>query len=116
MAISTQRLVVVAATAIVTAVPSTGLAVTIVLAGGYLGLLTETGELQIAPASPDGFEPTAKAKLFEGNSFSAFQRLTRQQQGARCWTTPVLCGHRLYVRDHTRVKCLDLRGASSTGR
>ncbi|MCZ6699454.1 MAG: PQQ-like beta-propeller repeat protein, partial [Planctomycetota bacterium] len=89
---------------------------TIVLAGGYLGLLTETGELQVAPASPDGFEPNAKAKPFEGNSYSAFQRLTRQQQGARCWTTPVLCGHRLYVRDHTRVKCLDLRDASSTGR
>lgn len=87
---------------------------TFVLAGKHLALLTETGELQVARASPEDFEPIATAKLFEGNSFSALQRLTRQQQGARCWTVPVIVDNNLFVRDHTTIRCLDLRNGPPT--
>ncbi len=82
---------------------------TLVAAGERLLLLTETGELKLAVASPAGFDTIASARLFVGTSFSVLQRLTRQRQGARCWTTPVLLDGRLYARDHTTVLCLDLR-------
>lgn len=82
---------------------------TLLLADGHLLLLTEKGELQVAKASTDGFEVLAKAKLFEGTTYSLLQRVTRQRQGPRCWTVPVLCGGRLYARNHNTVICLDLR-------
>lgn len=78
-------------------------------ADGHLFILTETGKLMLAPASPEGFSPIAEMKLFEGTSYSLSQRIMRQRQGARCWTTPVLCRSRLLVRNHVTVKCLDLR-------
>ncbi len=82
---------------------------TLVAVGEHLLLLTETGEMKVAVASPSGFEPISSAKLFEGTSFGVLQRLARQRQGARCWTVPVLVDGKLYVRDHTTVLCLDLR-------
>ncbi|MEE8169311.1 MAG: PQQ-binding-like beta-propeller repeat protein, partial [Phycisphaerae bacterium] len=81
----------------------------LIVVNDHLILLTETGELRIAEASPEGFEPISIAKLFEGSTFSVFQRVARQRQGPRCWTVPVLCDGRLYVRNHTTVACLDLR-------
>lgn len=84
---------------------------TILAADGHLILLTETGELQIARASPEGFEPISTSKLYEGTTFTVLQRVARQRQGARCWTVPVLVGGRLYVRNHDTVACLDLRAA-----
>jgi outer membrane protein assembly factor BamB len=66
---------------------------TLVLADGRLLLLTEDGQLQIAPAQPTAFEPTSTADVLSG----------------RCWTVPVLCGGRLYTRNLERVVCLDLR-------
>jgi len=83
---------------------------TLILADGHLILLTQKGELRLAPASPEGFATEAKLKLFEGTGFTAIQQLTRQKQGRRCWTVPVLSGGRLYVRDHDTLMCLDLRG------
>lgn len=50
---------------------------------GRLIVLSETGELLIAPASPQGFAPAARTKLFEGGV---------------CWTTPVLSHGILYCR------------------
>ncbi|MCG8406631.1 MAG: PQQ-like beta-propeller repeat protein [Phycisphaerales bacterium] len=85
---------------------------TLVAADGHLILLTEKGELQIAKASPKDFIPKAVAKLFQGESFEVWQKLTRQQQGPRCWTVPVLCRGRLYARDHKTVVCLDLQKAA----
>ncbi|MFH1417818.1 MAG: PQQ-binding-like beta-propeller repeat protein [Planctomycetota bacterium] len=78
-------------------------------ADGHLILLTEKGELRIAGASAEGFEPLAEAKLFEGTSYSVLQRIARQRQGSRCWTVPVLCGGKLYVRNHDTIVCVDLR-------
>lgn len=53
---------------------------------GRLIVLSEEGELLIAPVTPKGFEPLAKTKLFDGGV---------------CWTTPVLAHGILYCRSST---------------
>ena len=66
---------------------------TIVLASDNLILLTEGGELQIGPASPNGFVPTATAQVLKD----------------RCWTVPTLSNGRLFVRNLEKMVCLDLQ-------
>ncbi len=67
---------------------------TLSAAAGKLIVLSEKGELLIAPASPAGFRPTARAKVLEG----------------KCWTPPVLANGRLLCRTAAGdVVCLDLR-------
>jgi len=66
---------------------------TLVLADGHFLLLTEHGELQIAKASPEGFDPLTTAEVL----------------GGRCWTVPVLHRGKLYARNLDRVKCFNLR-------
>ena len=64
------------------------------MAGGRMILMGEKGELSIAPASPDGFKPTARAQVL----------------GGKCWTVPVLANGLLYCRNSRGdVACLDLR-------
>ncbi len=65
----------------------------VTLAGGTLVVLTERGELVLAPATPEGFEPTARAQIL-GNGTRAF---------------PALSGGRLYARDTKRLVCVALR-------
>lgn len=50
---------------------------------GKLIVLSERGELLVAPASPAGFEPGSRAQVL----------------GGRCWTPPVLAGGRVYCRN-----------------
>jgi outer membrane protein assembly factor BamB len=85
--------------------------------GCYLFLLRESGELQLAEASSGGFEPISSAHIFEGNTRSLWQTVTKQRQGERCWTVPVFQDGLLFARDHTTVVCLDLRieGAATVG-
>jgi len=52
-------------------------------AGGTLLILSERGELVAAPASPAGFQATARASVI----------------GGRCWTVPVLAHGRIYCRN-----------------
>ncbi|UCG32991.1 MAG: PQQ-binding-like beta-propeller repeat protein [Phycisphaerales bacterium] len=66
---------------------------TVVLADGYLLLLTENGQLRIAKASPTAFEPLGTAEILSD----------------RCWTVPVLHRGRLYARNLGRAVCYDLR-------
>ncbi|MCW8132509.1 MAG: PQQ-binding-like beta-propeller repeat protein [Planctomycetota bacterium] len=67
----------------------------LMLADGKLIVLTESGTLEIAPASPAAYEPAASAKVLDG----------------RCWTPPVLANGRLFVRNAAGdVRCLDLSG------
>lgn len=65
---------------------------TIVLAQGHLLVLTEKGELQIGPVSPEGFVPNSQASILTG----------------RCWSVPVIHQGKLYARNLTRVVCIDL--------
>ena len=67
----------------------------LVLADGKLIVLGEKGELMVAPASPDGFKPVARAQVL----------------GGRCWTTPVLANGKIYCRNAAGdVVCVDAGG------
>lgn len=60
---------------------------------GTLIVLSETGELMVAPASPEGFKPAARARILTG----------------RCWTVPVLASGRIYARNAAgRVVCVEV--------
>ena len=66
----------------------------LMMADGKLIVLGENGLLAVAPASPDGFEPTVRASVLDG----------------QCWTMPVLSGKRIYCRNtEGTLKCLDVR-------
>jgi hypothetical protein len=72
----------------------------VILAGDRLVILRESGELMIAPASPQGFKPTARAQVLKGV--------------ARPY--PALADGFLYVRterdegtNESTLACLDLR-------
>ena len=67
---------------------------TVVLADGYLVVFTDGGELQIAKASPEKYEPSTKVPLLSG----------------RCWTIPTLYDGRIYVRNLERAACYKLTG------
>ncbi|WP_372899271.1 PQQ-binding-like beta-propeller repeat protein, partial [Stieleria sp.] len=63
-------------------------------AGGRLLLLTEPGELMIAPATPDGWDPITEAKVLDGKS----------------WTAPVLSDGRIFCRSiQGQLVCVDCR-------
>ncbi len=63
-------------------------------AAGRLIVLAEHGELIVAPATPEGFKPSARAKVLGGKS----------------WTVPVLANGRIFVRNaEGDVVCLDVR-------
>jgi outer membrane protein assembly factor BamB len=63
-------------------------------AAGKLIVLSDSGELLVAKASPDGFQPTARAKVLDG----------------KCWTVPVLANGRIYCRNAAGdLFCLDVR-------
>ena len=67
----------------------------VIVADGKLIALNGDGELSIAPASPDGFKPTAKAKVL----------------GPKCWTAPVLANGLVYCRNSRgEIVVVDLRG------
>ena len=68
----------------------------LVVAGGRLVVLAETGELAVVEASPAAYTELARAHVL----------------GGRCWTPPVLCGGRIYARNaEGEIVCVDLRGA-----
>jgi outer membrane protein assembly factor BamB len=63
-------------------------------ANDTLIVLSERGELVVAPASPSGFKPIARAQVL----------------GGKCWTTPVFANGRIYCRNaEGTLICLDVR-------
>lgn len=65
------------------------------LADGKLVLLHEKGTLRVADASEDAYHERLSSKILDGT----------------CWTSPVVCGGLVYVRnDKGRLLALDLRG------
>jgi outer membrane protein assembly factor BamB len=62
-------------------------------ADGKLIVLSERGELIIAPASADGFKPVARAQVL----------------GGKCWTVPVLANGKIYCRNAAGdLVCVDV--------
>jgi outer membrane protein assembly factor BamB len=73
--------------------PKTG-AGSLIAADGKLIVLSDIGELIVAPASPAGFKPAGRAQVLNG----------------KCWTSPVLANSRIYCRNAAGdVVCLDAR-------
>jgi outer membrane protein assembly factor BamB len=70
---------------------------TVTLADQHLLILRENGELILAPASPDGYKPIARAQVLPN--------------GVRAY--PAVADGRLYARSKDTLVCVDLR---STGR
>jgi outer membrane protein assembly factor BamB len=67
------------------------------VADGKLIALSATGELIVAPASPDGFKPAARAQVL----------------GGKCWTVPVLANGFVYCRNSRGdIVAVDLRKKS----
>src|SRR5690242_9946908 len=67
---------------------------TVTLAGDYLLVLKEDGELLLAHASPGGFKPAARAQILPN--------------GVRAY--PALADGRLFARSKDALVCVDLRG------
>jgi outer membrane protein assembly factor BamB len=66
----------------------------VLAADGKLIALSGKGELMVAPAAPEGFQPTARAQVL----------------GGKCWTVPVLADGRIYCRNAAGdVVCLDVK-------
>jgi len=65
----------------------------LMLADGKLIILSETGKLIIALASPEGFRELSSAQILTG----------------KCWTMPVLANGRIYARNaNGHLVCVDL--------
>lgn len=65
----------------------------LVVADNQIILLNEDGKLMLAPASPDGFEPTAEARLLAGT----------------CYTSPSLANGKLYIRSDKEMVCVEMK-------
>lgn len=66
----------------------------VIIAGGRLIAISGSGELVTAPATPEGFKPTARAQVL----------------GGKTWTAPVLAHGRIYCRNaRGETVCLDVR-------
>lgn len=66
----------------------------LIAADGKLILLTEQGDLHIAWATPSGYREVSRARSILSSS---------------CWTPPVLCDGRMYLRNHRgELACLDM--------
>ena len=66
---------------------------TLMVAGDQLLILTEKGELVVAPATPEHFRPTARARILK----------------SECRAHAALAGGLLYARDRETLVCVDLR-------
>ncbi len=68
----------------------------VMLAGNYLVVLSDAGEVVIVQPSPDSYKELARFKALAG----------------KCWNSPGLVQGRLYVRSTKEGACFDLSGAN----
>jgi outer membrane protein assembly factor BamB len=67
---------------------------TVILADKHLIGLTQDGTVFLVEANPD--------------SFKLIEKKERVLKGSDCWAAPTLVDGRLYLRDNTRIVCLDV--------
>ena len=67
----------------------------LVVAEGYLIVLSGDGQLALVKASPERYEELARFQAIEGKT----------------WNHPALCGGKILVRNAVQMACFDLRGA-----
>ncbi|MEL6106914.1 MAG: PQQ-binding-like beta-propeller repeat protein [Planctomycetota bacterium] len=63
-----------------------------ILVGDKLVVLSDTGEVAIVKASPDGYNELARAKVIDG----------------KCWSTPAFSDGKIFVRSTTEAACIDV--------
>lgn len=84
------------------------------LVGSKLMCLNERGEMLVAMATPEAFDPLATVAL-TGDTETAPNRSTGRQpsggSGRATWTSPALAGNWLYVRADRQLSAFDLRKA-----
>jgi outer membrane protein assembly factor BamB len=68
----------------------------LVLADGYLIVLSGEGQLALVKASPDHYEELARFQAIEGKT----------------WNHPALCAGKILVRNAVQMACFDLRSAN----
>ena len=66
---------------------------TFLMAEGHLIVLGERGDLVLVKVDPAAYRQKARVRLLDGP----------------CWAPPALANGLLYVRNETRLVCLDLR-------
>jgi outer membrane protein assembly factor BamB len=64
----------------------------LLIADGHLIILSESGEVALAEATPDAYR----------------QKASFQFSHNKCWTVPVLANGRLYVRDEEKIACYEV--------
>ena len=74
---------------------------TVIAVDGKLILFNDVGELILARASRDRYEPLARTAVLGGEL---------------CWTQPALSRRRLFVRNHSRAACVYLGAAADRAR
>jgi outer membrane protein assembly factor BamB len=66
----------------------------VILASGYLIVTSDTGELALVKATPDGYSEVSKFSALEGKT----------------WNYPAISNGRLLVRNQTQMACFDISG------
>lgn len=69
----------------------------IIIVGGQILALSDTGEVVLAEATTGGYKEIGRAKAVEG----------------KCWSTPVVSNGRVYVRSTKEAACLDVSAKSA---
>ncbi|HEX5719446.1 MAG TPA: PQQ-binding-like beta-propeller repeat protein [Thermoanaerobaculia bacterium] len=72
----------------------------LILAGGHLIVLSDTGKLALVQATPEEYRELGNAQVIDG----------------KCWTSPSLADGRLYVRNEEQLIAFDWKGAAKAAR
>jgi outer membrane protein assembly factor BamB len=75
------------------------------MANGHLLLLESNGELAIVKAASDSYREVSRAVVFEMSEHEKYPEV----QPFGCWTAPVLCEGKVYVRNtYGDIACIDV--------
>jgi len=75
------------------------------MANGHLLLLESNGELAIVKATSDSYREASRAVVFEMSEHEKYPEV----QPFGCWTAPVLCEGKVYVRNtYGDIACIDV--------
>lgn len=82
----------------------------LIAADGKLIILDRSGMLVLVDASPASYKELARVRAFPEPDKEGVKGLNRVYRRGNCFSMPVLCDGRIYVRNNTGVlACLDVR-------
>ncbi len=80
------------------------------MANGHLLLLESNGELAILRATSESYSEVSRARVLEMRNRKDYPEV----QPLTCWTAPVLCEGKVYVRNsYGNIACIDLKPLNS---